>query len=612
MVILPIPKKMEERNGQQLLEKENMIVMDASCPQGADVYARLLQEEIRTWAGMSLGRGRGTFRRGDILLKVNEALGGQRYTLETGEEGAVLCGGSLEALGYAVQTLRQVVRQSGGLLPGISVDDEPDIQNRGFFFDITRGRILSLESLKWLADIMAFYKMNQLQLYVEHTYLFRDLTEVWRDDTPLTAEEILELDQYCHDRGIELVPSLATFGHLCKLLSTKTFEPMCELPESTKGTFSFRDRMDHHTVNVSNPDSLPMIKGLIGEYMQLFRSNKFNICADETFDLGKGCSSALAAEKGTGSLYMDYILELFDFLIEHGRVPMFWGDIIAQYPEKYAQIPEQVVCLTWGYSATQSDREARILHGAGAVQFLCPGACGWNTWVNALESSYKNIRRMCGYGRQYGAVGILNTEWGDFGHINQPVFSIPGMIYGAVCSWGEKYPDYHELNRQISVLEFGDTSGRLLDFLGRVNGRTVFSWNHVVRIKEGVEKNLDQEKLREIFWEEDMTKVPGLRQSIQDMKRELCVISRSMDSRYRWVAECVQMSLAAVGVWNEVGLRLHCLQKGERPEDGMSLGSDLERCLCFFQELWRSTGKEADLGRVSDVFCWYADVLRKM
>ena len=195
MVILPIPKKMEERNGQQLLEKENMIVMDASCPQGADVYARLLQEEIRTWAGMSLGRGRGTFRRGDILLKVNEALGGQRYTLETGEEGAVLCGGSLEALGYAVQTLRQVVRQSGGLLPGISVDDEPDIQNRGFFFDITRGRILSLESLKWLADIMAFYKMNQLQLYVEHTHMFRDLTELWRDDTPMTAEEVLELDQ---------------------------------------------------------------------------------------------------------------------------------------------------------------------------------------------------------------------------------------------------------------------------------------------------------------------------------------------------------------------------------------------------------------------------------
>ena len=83
---------------------------------------------------------------------------------------------------------------------------------------------MSLDSLKKLVDKMAFYKQNQFQLYIEHIYLFRDLTEVFRDDTPLTAEEILELDKYCYERGIELVPSLATFGHLCKLLKTKSYE----------------------------------------------------------------------------------------------------------------------------------------------------------------------------------------------------------------------------------------------------------------------------------------------------------------------------------------------------------------------------------------------------
>ena len=86
------------------------------------------------------------------------------------------------------QTLRQIVRQSGGLLQETVIEDEPDIKNRGFFFDVTRGRVLSLESLKRLADTMAFYKMNQLQLYVEHTYLFRDLTELWRDDTPVVKD----------------------------------------------------------------------------------------------------------------------------------------------------------------------------------------------------------------------------------------------------------------------------------------------------------------------------------------------------------------------------------------------------------------------------------------
>ena len=56
---------------------------------------------------------------------------------------------------------------------------------------------------------------------------------------------------------------------------------------------------------------------------------------------------------------------------------------------------------------------------------------------------------MCSYARKYKAVGILNTEWGDYGHINQPIFSIPGMIYGAVCSWNDKFPDYEDLNYQF-------------------------------------------------------------------------------------------------------------------------------------------------------------------
>ena len=38
-----------------------------------------------------------------------------------------------------------------------------------------------LEELKKIADRMCRYKLNQLQLYVEHTYLFRDFSEMWRE-----------------------------------------------------------------------------------------------------------------------------------------------------------------------------------------------------------------------------------------------------------------------------------------------------------------------------------------------------------------------------------------------------------------------------------------------
>ncbi len=612
MVLLPVPKKMEEKDGCYMLQLHNMIVIDASCEQGAVIYARMLKEEIRTWAGIELAVGRGTGQTGDILLKTDPTLGRQQYTLAIHADGAVLCAGSLDALGWAVQTMRQIVRQSAGLLPEVIIADEPDQKNRGFYYDVSRGRVLTLESLKWLADTMAFYKLNQLQLYVEHTYLFRGLTEVWRDETPLTAEEILELDQYCYDRGIELVPSLSTFGHLFKLLSTKSFGAFCEMPDLAGEAFSFLDRMNHHTVNVSEPGAISLIKAMILEYMQLFRSDKFNICADETFDLGKGRSKALAEEKGIGSLYMDYILELFGFLIENGRTPMFWGDIIVKYPELYARIPKQVICLNWGYCATQPDREAKILHEAGAVQYLCPGACGWNTWVNKLNDSYENIRRMCSYARQYEAIGILNTEWGDFGHINQPVFSVPGIIYAAAGSWSQELLSYEEINRRISILQFHDTSGRLLDILGRVDAQTVFSWNQAVCLKEGVQKQMGREGLREIFWQEDWKDGPARNACILELEKELLAASRSMDSSSRQVVECAYVAMEAVRLWNEAGLYLYSLQQGKKPDGGMELAAGLERCLHAYQKLWRETGKEAGLGRITEVFCWYADVLRDM
>lgn len=612
MILLPLPKKVEERDGAMMLKVSAMVIMDVSCPQGANVYAKMLKEEISAWAGLNLGIGRGSFRKGDILLKVDASLGEHRYTLKIEEDGAVLVGGSLNALGWAVQTMRQIVRQSAGLLPFVEIDDEPDLKNRGYYHDVTRGRIQTLDNLKKLADTLAFYKINQFQLYVEHSYLYRDLTELWRDDTPLTAEETIELDQYCYDRGIELVPSIATFGHLYKLLRTRTCRDLCEVPDGGDTEhFSFKDRMDHHTVNVSNPDSIQLVKDMIEEYMQLFRTDKFNICADETFDLGKGRSAKMAEEKGTGRMYLDYIKELFDFLIERGKKPMFWGDIISGHPELCSEIPKEVVCLTWGYVENQSDWAVKILHGVNATQYLCPGVCGWNTWVNYMRGSYLNITRMCGFARKYNAIGVLNTDWGDFGHINQPVFSVPGLIYGAVCSWGEQVPEYEELNRQISILEFGDASGKLLELLSQVNSKTVFSWYRAATIKEWAVRGMDREKIRELFLEEDMSKVPEKNQSLVAMEAELAKISRSMDSRSRRIVECAQVAMEAERLWNEVGLFLWKKDNGENPDYGMTLASDFERCLHYYQRLWRENSKEGDLMKVSEIFFWYADLLRK-
>ena len=89
-------------------------------------------------------------------------------------------------------------------------------------------------------------------------------------------------------RHVELVPSLATFGHLYQALSTRSFGHLAELEAGPGRKYSWIDRQIHHTLDVSNPESFEFVKSMLDQYIPPFSSNKFNICCDETFDLGTG------------------------------------------------------------------------------------------------------------------------------------------------------------------------------------------------------------------------------------------------------------------------------------------------------------------------------------
>ncbi|MFR6328155.1 MAG: hypothetical protein ACLUOI_04575 [Eisenbergiella sp.] len=86
--------------------------------------------------------------------------------------------------------------------------------------------------------------------------------------------------------------------------------------------------MHHHTINVTDPESLEFIKEKSGNSMPLFTSRQFNICADETFDLGKARAER-QPKKGVDRIYIDFVKALCEFLVENGRRPMFWGILYA-------------------------------------------------------------------------------------------------------------------------------------------------------------------------------------------------------------------------------------------------------------------------------------------
>lgn len=590
---------------------DQKIVIHPSTGSGGMTPARLLQQELQDMLGYAPAITQGRSCKTAVLLALDSEhsdpdslqIHPQSYSLKIAADGIRITAAERSGLLYGVQTLRQIFRQCGGIVPCLDIYDYPSILYRGYYLDVTRGRIPTPAYLKQLADRLAFYKINQLQLYMEHSFLFEGLSEVWRDDTPLTAQDILELDAYCADLGIELVPSISSFGHLYKILRTRSWRHLCEL-DTADEPFGFISRMEHHTIDASNGESLAFIKGLIQEYLPLFTSSRFNIGCDETFDLGTGKSRKRAMEIGKDRLYIEFVKELCTFLTSQGKIPMLWSDILVHFPEAVRELPAQTVCLTWGYGAAQDDVMIKKLAQAGAVQYACPGVSGWNQFTNQLKYAYENIRRMCSYAGSYHTEGVLTTDWGDFGHINHPDFGIPAMIYGAAFSWNAHILPFDEINRQISKIEYGDSTETFVQTAALLPEGWDQLWGNLIRYKERA-----QTALFEVRPDETESALSRL----QDIKNRLYALQPELPKEKRPLIHAYFTAIDGIRIFGLIQVYLtkrRCTEREDTGIQGRYLAAELEEWFYYYKELWRSASRESELHRIQETVCWYADLLR--
>jgi hypothetical protein len=278
-----------EKNAPEtvLLPYSDRIVEDLDGLDLPCVLSSQLADDIEAASGLRWDVAHGSHWRAFIRLELDHNLGAGSYQVSIQADGIVVSGGDFETVRDGVQTLRQIIRQCGMALPALEIEDAPGYAVRGYYLDATRGRVPTLDWLKTWADKLCLYKYNQLQLYIEHSFMFDGLSEAWRGVSPLKPADIIAFDEYCARLGIELIPSVSTFGHHYMALRTKELRGLGEFPQDADRPYSLVERQEHHTLNITKPEAFAFSTTLIDAYLELFRTKKFNICADETFDLAK-------------------------------------------------------------------------------------------------------------------------------------------------------------------------------------------------------------------------------------------------------------------------------------------------------------------------------------
>jgi hexosaminidase len=367
----------------------------------------------------------------------------QGYELSIDNNGVLVCAATPQGLFYGAQTLLQLITACPGGLPHLKIMDWPDYQRRGWYLDISRGKVPKLSTILDLVDRLAALKINEFQLYVENVFKFRRHPDFYRDTTPLTPAEIRAIDTACRRVHIDFVPSLTSLGHFDKILRLPRYRHLAEIEPVDLAKQGVKTWCaDPWTLNVTDPKSRELLAEMYDEFLPNFSSDLMNICCDEPWDLGKGQSRAAARRLGTGRLYVDWVKFCAGLAARHGKRIQLWGDIIINHPDLIDRLPPDAILLEWGYESDHPFAgHGRLFAASGRQFYVCPGTSSWQSLGGRSLNAFANIRSAAQAGLAHGALGLLTTDWGDHGHQQMPAASLLPMAAGAALAWNVAQSD---------------------------------------------------------------------------------------------------------------------------------------------------------------------------
>ncbi len=548
-VLLPMPRELAHQEGSLALQSSRYILLDGARTSGLERAGRVVQEALaEVGASLELTEHRSGDSRAiaaEISVASRRIRQLEGYRLTIGPDGILLVGHDLAGVLYGAMTLRQLARQyrGAGALPCLQISDWPDLPNRGVMLDVTRDRVPTMETLYGLVDLLAEWKVNQIQLYTEHTYAYRDHEDVWKDASPMTGEEVMALDIYCRDRAIELVPNQNSFGHMERWLSRPGYADLAENPNDPIP----------RSLDPGDIGSVMLLEGMFDELLPHFSSRQFNVGLDEV-PLGDGKSKDAVAEHGVGRVYLDFALKVHELVRGHGKKSQVWGDIVIHYPELISELPDDMIALEWGYEATHPfAEESAQFEKAGVPFYVCPGTASWNSFTGRTDNAVQNILNAVSNGIEHGAIGILNTDWGDNGHWQPLPVMYLGMAYGAAVGWCLEANRDIDLPAVLDLHAFDDSAGKM--------GRVAYDLGNTYLQPGVVPRN--SSVLHNILLRSPSTEEPISRLSVEGLERTETYIESTLQQMGGARMGRPDGDLVKEEFANAAGLSLHACHVGE-------------------------------------------------
>lgn len=318
------------------------------------------------------------------------------YTMVRRSDRVTICASSSDAAFYSLQTLKQLIR--GGFDRDFRIEDWPDIPERVFADDISRGEVPTIEQIKRQIRLASEWKYSGVTFYIENVVTPLSHPDFAPADGRLTMEDLDEITAYARRYHLDLVGSFQSFGHFEKILALPQYRPL----GATEGM-----------IDTNNPQARSFLSDVIAELCRHSDSPWFSALCDETFDIKDP------------AVYASHITFLRDLAASNGKQLMICGDMILKYPEILAGIPEDVIILTWNYDAAKTyEPWISMFRESGREFWVSPGVHSSNRILPDMDAAEGN-RLFVKEGFDSGAKGCMVFTWDE-----STFHSVKHLYYG--------------------------------------------------------------------------------------------------------------------------------------------------------------------------------------
>lgn len=285
--VIPELKEWKGSTGELTLDEQTRIVYPKNRPDLLRI-AQMVAEDCRELFHHTPTIAEGKGRKGDIVLalKKDKNLGKEGYAISITDR-ITLTAPEATGVYWGTRTLLQMAEQ-GFAFPKGEIRDFPDYAIRGFMMDCGR-KFIPMHYLRDYVKIMAYYKMNSLQIHLNDNGFKQFFEQDWDKtyaafrlesdtypgltarDGHYTKKEFIDLQKLAENHFVEIIPEIDAPAH------TLAFSHY--LPEIGSKEYG----MDH--LDLFNPKTYDFMDGLFKEYLEgeepVFRGKRVHIGTDE-------------------------------------------------------------------------------------------------------------------------------------------------------------------------------------------------------------------------------------------------------------------------------------------------------------------------------------------